>query len=428
MTAHRPIEKDCCACGAGLMPPEAALARSMRLKTADLPVTQVPLLTARGMVLAAPVLAGADGPPFDACAMDGYALDSARLIGSGPWTLPLAGDLAAGDMPRALPPGAAIRVLTGAALPAGADAVIMQEDVTRIAGAIRFAKRPNPGQNIRPQGCDMRAGAAILPSGRILSPRDIAAAAASGQGALAVRTRLRLSLMATGSELQDPGLPLAPGQIWNVNLPMLASLADKRWIDLVPPMTVADRLAPMSEALREAAMQSQLILTSGGACGGETDLVARAIEAAGGTAETLRLAMKPGKPLVLGRIGHAVVLGLPGNPVAAFVSWQMIALPLARHLAGATPVAQRPCYATLDRALSRAPGRREYRPARLVGHDIAGRPMLELGPRDFSARVAGLAQADGLAILSADAAQATRSRSYPSTPDSRSGSSSLRLR
>lgn len=403
MTAHRPIEKDCCAGGAGLMPPETALARAMRLKAGDLAETQVRLLTARGMVLAAPVTAAADGPPFDACAMDGYAVNTAALVGPGPWTLPRAGDLAAGDAPFALPPGAAVRVLTGAALPLGGDAVVMQEDVTLQADGVRFSKRPKPRQNIRPQGCDMQAGTSILPSGRILSPRDIAAAAACGQGALTVRTRLPMALIATGSELQDPGAALAPGQIWNVNLPMLASLADRRWIDLAPPLTVADQLGPMAEALREAATASRLILTSGGACGGDTDLVARAIQAAGGTAETLRLAMKPGKSLVLGRIGQAIVLGLPGNPVAAFVAWQMIALPLARHLAGAAPVAQRPCYATLVRALSRAPGRREYRPARLVGHDISGRPMLDLGPRDFSARVAGLARADGLAILPADA-------------------------
>jgi len=405
MTAHRPIEKDCCAGGAGLMPPEAALARAIRLKADDLTVTQAPLLTARGMVLATPVTAAADGPPFDACAMDGYAVDTATLAGDGPWTLPLAGDLAAGDASCALPSGATIRVLTGAALPRGADAVIMQEEVTQVDCGIRFSQCPRPGQNIRPQGCDMQAGTEVLPSGRMLSPRDIAAAAVCGQAALTVRTRLPMSLIATGSELQDPGTALAPGQIWNVNLPMLASLADRRWIDLVPPVTVMDQLAPMAEALRAAATSSRLILTSGGACGGDTDLVARAIEAAGGTAETLKLAMKPGKPLVLGRIGQAIILGLPGNPVAAYVSWHMIALPLARHLAGATPVAQNPCYATLERALSRAPGRCEYRPARLVGHDISGRPMLELGPRDFSARVAGLAQADGLAILPADAAQ-----------------------
>jgi molybdopterin molybdotransferase len=276
--------------------------------------------------------------------------------------------------------------------------------VARVAGDIRFAKRPAPGQNIRAQGCDMRKGATILPSGRILTPRDIAVAAASGQGALTVRTRLPVSLIATGSELQDPGAALAPGQIWNVNLPMLAALADRRWIDLAPPLTIADQLAPLAEALREAAAHARLILTSGGACDGETDLVARAIRAAGGDGETLKLAMKPGKPLVLGRIGRAIVLGLPGNPVAAYVAWQMIALPLARHLAGADPTPQRPCYATLGRVVSRAPGRREYRPARLVGHDITGRPMLDLGPRDFSARVAGLAQANGLAILPADTA------------------------
>jgi molybdopterin molybdotransferase len=281
----------------------------------------------------------------------------------------------------------------------------MQEEVTRVTDGICFAARPERGQNIRPRGCDMQTGERVLSPGRILSPRDIAAAAACGQGALTVRTRLPMSLIATGSELQDPGAVLAPGQIWNVNLPMLASLADRRWIDLSPPMTIMDRLAPMAEALREAATQSDLVLTSGGACGGDTDLVARAIRAAGGTAETLKLAMKPGKPLVIGRIGESVVLGLPGNPVAAFVAWQMIALPLARHLAGAAPAAPSPRFATLERALSRIPGRREYRPARLVGHDISGRPMLELGPRDFSARVAGLAQADGLVILPADAAQ-----------------------
>jgi len=404
MTAHRPIEKDCCAWGAALVPPEAALARAMRLMAGDLAETQVPLLTARGMVLAAPVTAAADGPPFDACAMDGYAVNTAALAGPGPWTLPRAGDLAAGDAPRSLPENCALRVLTDAALPHGADVVIMQEEVTRVENGIRFSARPKPGQNIRQRGCDMQAGAPILPSGRILSPRDIAAAAASGHGIISVHAPLPMTLIATGSELQDPGAPIGGGQIWNVNLPMLASLADHRWIDLAPPVTVMDQLAPMAEALREAATSSRLILTSGGACCGETDLVARAIEAAGGTAETLRLAMKPGKPLVLGRIGNVIAIGLPGNPVAAFVAWQMIALPLARHLAGAIPCPPRFGYGTLASAMARAPGRREYRPARVVGHDISGRAVLEPGPRNFSARVSLFAQADGLAILPADAA------------------------
>jgi molybdopterin molybdotransferase len=402
MTRMSTIESHCCATTADMIAPEAALACAMELKIGDLPITLASLLGSKGMILAADVAASMDVPPFDASAMDGYALRSSDAAESGATELPVMGQALAGDAPVNLPRGAAIRILTGAALPTGADCIVMQEDVERTDDRIRFSERPRRRQHIRLRGNDLAAGQLVLAAGLIMGPREIAAAAAAGQGSVAIRTRLPVALISTGSELRDPGAALSPGQIWNVNLPMLCALADHRWIDLLPAQNIPDTLSPLILALKEASERARLIVTSGGAAGGDADLVVEAIIAAGGQAQTLRLAMKPGKPMVLGRIGEAVVIGLPGNPVSAFVTWNIVALPLALHLAGATPLRSRPCWGTLSRPLQRAAGRREYRPARIVGHDINGRPVLDLAPKDFSARIALLASMDGLAVLTED--------------------------
>lgn len=397
------IEHDCCAKAGDMIAPETALALAMACKTGDLPITLATLSGAKGMVLAADVVARTDVPPFDASAMDGYALHAADTTGRETMDFPVIGQTLAGDAPTSLATGSAIRILTGAALPDGADCVVMQEDVCRTGDVIRLSMPLRPHHHVRQRGSDLAAGDTVLLAGRILGPREIAAAAAAGQGSVAIRTRLPVTLIATGTELRDPGAPLAPGQIWNVNLAMLCALADHRWIDLHPAQTIADRIGPLSQTLAAAASGARLIVTTGGAAGGDADLVAAAIIAAGGTAQELRLAMKPGKPMVLGRIGEAIVLGLPGNPVSAFVAWHVIALPLARHLAGAAEVHPRPCWGTLSRPLQRVAGRREYRPARVVGHDIGGRPVLNLAQKDFSARIGLLAGMDGFAVLPEDA-------------------------
>lgn len=391
-----------CDIAPGLIPVEEARQRALALARPPGKAEALALARAIGRILAQPLCARADAPGFDAVAMDGYALASATLSGPGPWILPLDGRSAAGDAPAALTPGHARRVLTGAPLPAGADTVVMQEHVTAVGAGIALRARPRPGENIRPRGSDMRAGATLLAPGREIGPREAAIAAAAGAAHLAVHPRLQVALVSTGSELRAPGAALKPGQIWNVNATMLAAELRHGWCARPLLRTVRDTRAGLARALARLAPGRDLVITTGGASVGDEDHLADAIRAAGGQCETLRLAMKPGKPLVLGRIGGVPVLGLPGNPVAAFVAWQVIGRPLAHALAGRAMPERQQVWGRLDAPLRRKPGRREYRPARIVGHGLDGLPVLELGPADFSARVSVLACCDGLAVLPED--------------------------
>ncbi|MGC9368903.1 MAG: molybdopterin molybdotransferase MoeA, partial [Paracoccaceae bacterium] len=204
------------------MPLDEALRRGLALAEPVAETETLPLAGAMGRITALPARAAQPLPPFDNSGMDGYALRLADLAGAGPWALRVAGTIAAGDAPRDdLPSGAALRILTGAPVPAGADAVIMQERVQRAGDRISFATRPVPGTNIRRRGEDLRQGAEILPAGVEIGPREAAALAAIGAGRITLRRKLRVAIFSTGSELREPGEPLAPGQIWNCNRYML---------------------------------------------------------------------------------------------------------------------------------------------------------------------------------------------------------------
>lgn len=195
-------------------------------------------------MLATDVGAKADAPPLDTCAMDGYALASSEIVERCPVELAVAGHCLAGNPPCALPKDSAIRVLTGAPLPLGADCVVMQEDVGRASDRIRIDILPRQREHVRLRSSDLAVGDCVLQAGRMIGPREIAAAAAAGQDTLAVRMRLPLALISTGSELREAGMSLAPGQIWNVNLTMLGSMADQPWIDLVLSINISGQIGP----------------------------------------------------------------------------------------------------------------------------------------------------------------------------------------
>ena len=342
-------------------------------------------------------------PPFDNAAMDGYALATGDLASDGPWLLSVAGRVAAGEpgaVPR--PRGTALRILTGAPVPPGCDAVVMQEHVRRRSDAILIEARPRPGLNIRRRGEDLAFGAEMLADGRRIGPREAAAIAATGAAEVAVRRRVRVAFLCSGSELRQPGEPLAPGQIYNSNrFGLLAALAAP-WIEATDLGAVPDRPDDLASALDVASRTADLVVSTGGISVGDEDHLPEVVRRTRGRIVELKIAMKPGKPLALGTLNSAAYLGLPGNPVAAFVGWTVIGSRVAERLAGLSRSPRVKVVAKAAEPLERRPGRCEFRPARLIGYDVGGAQVIAFGSGSFSARIKALADADGLALIPAD--------------------------
>jgi molybdopterin molybdotransferase len=360
----------------------------------------IKLVAAVGRVLAEPVLALQDMPPFDAAAMDGYALRRSDLEGSGPWQLPIGHRIAAGDGVGELELGHCARIFTGAPIPKGADSVVMQESVLRQGQTAVFEARPDIGSHIRYAGQDRCRGQCVLAAGRRLDAHGMLAAAAAGVGDVLVRRLIRVATVTTGAELRPVGSCLHSGQIWDANGPMLRAAFSDPAIVADHLMISTDNVVEQSQCFQSLA-NHDLIVTTGGVSVGEEDRLIEAILQAGGEARSLRVAIKPGQHLVIGKIGRAVVLGLPGNPVAAFVANRLFATLAVSLLLGADD-GRRTCIVRSSEPIRHRPGRREYRPARFTGHGDDCVPIVELAPPDFAARSGWFGSADGLAILPED--------------------------
>lgn len=387
-----------------LLDVDEALARALALTTPIAETERLRLIEATGRILAEPVAAAIALPPFDNAAMDGYAVRLRDLDGAGPWRLAVEGRVAAGDPPRAMPASGALRIFTGAPVPPDADAVIMQEHVAREDGAIRVSTRPPAGRNVRRRGEDVAQGGGLLSAGRLVGAREAAALASTGVERVTVRRRLRVAMFSTGSELAQLGAPLGPGQIYSSNRYMLRAAMDRPWLEIRDLGTVPDDTASLTDAFATAARHADLVVTTGGLSVGDVDPLSAIAASLGGAIRTIRVAMKPGKPIAVGAVGGAVCLALPGNPVSAFVAWRIIGEAMAARAAGlaASPTPFSTVCAGFD--LARRPGRTEYRPARITGADAAGRTVVALSSQSHSARIALLADADGLVVLPADAA------------------------
>lgn len=299
---------------------------------------------ALGRVLAADVLSGLDVPPADNTSMDGYALRAADVLAAGT-ELVVAQRIPAGHVGEPLLPGTAARIFTGGQLPLGADAVVMQEQCESVAGAglgsVRVNTVPAAGQWIRRRGEDVMQGAAVLQRGQRLTPQALGLAASVGTGTLTVLRRPRAALFSTGDELQMPGEVLRPGAIYNSNRFTLRALLQAGGCEVQDLGIVGDTLAATRQALREAALHSDLIITSGGVSVGEEDHLKPAAEAEG-SIENWQIAIKPGKPLALGRIkrpdgGAALLIGLPGNPVSSYVTYLLTVSTALRAMQGMNP-------------------------------------------------------------------------------------------
>jgi molybdopterin molybdotransferase len=369
----------------------------------------IPLLDAFGRVLASAVSARLDVPAHDNAAMDGFALYLADLRSDAPARLPVVGQALAGHIVKeVVPRGAAVRITTGAVMPSGPDAVLMQEhcliapDQSWIEIEPQVAARLEPGENIRRRGEDVRAGAALLPRGWRLRPQDVALAAGQGIAALEVVRRPRVAVASTGDELREPGAALPPGAIYESNRYTLIGLLRRLGCAVTDLGILPDRRDAVLPALRYAAAGHDVLLTSGGVSVGTADLVRDAI-AELGRIEFWRLAVKPGKPVTFGRIQDCVVLGLPGNPVSVMVSFLLFARPLLLKLMGMEPGEPLRLRVAADFALRRKPGRREWLRARLRSDPVRGL-LAGIYHTHSSGALSSLCWADGLVELPEDCA------------------------
>ena len=358
----------------------------------------VPLALALGRTTAKPVRAAQAMPFFDNAAMDGFALRRADLDGRS--CLPVAGTITAGDAPSELPAGAAMRIFTGAPLPAGADTVVMVEACIDKATKVHIERAPAVGDNIRRAGSDQAVGQKLLDANTRIAAHHIGLLAANGIDAVEVVRKPRLAVFSTGDELRSG--PRAPGQIPDANRPMLLALAREAGADVTDLGILPDDAAATAEALRGIGGSFDLILSSGAVSMGGKDHIRAALIAAGGTVHGWRVALKPGKPVMFGTLGGAAFTGLPGNPFAVHVGFHLFVLPQLARLLGARIAPFAPVPAVAGFEWSRKAGRAEVFPVRLATWTDAGLPVLERLGQGVSATLLPLAGADGLAIVPAD--------------------------
>ncbi|WP_418320558.1 gephyrin-like molybdotransferase Glp [Piscinibacter sakaiensis] len=331
----------------------------------------VDTFAALGRVLAAPVVSGLDVPPADNTSMDGYALRCADVAAGGT-VLPVSQRIPAGQPAQPLSPGTAARIFTGAQLPDGADAVVMQEQCEALAdGSVRIDAVPSSGQWIRRRGEDVMRGAEVLRPGDRLTPQALGLAASVGAASLQVLRRPRVALFSTGDELVMPGEPLRPGAIYNSNRFTLRALIEQAGCECSDLGIVPDRLDATRDALRRAAQGHDLIVTSGGVSVGEEDHLKPAVEAEG-RLDLWQIAIKPGKPLAFGAVGHEEptwFIGLPGNPVSSFITFLLAVRPLLLRLQGVAEWQPRSVPMRADFDWPRADRRREFLRVRRNGDD-----------------------------------------------------------
>lgn len=336
-----------------------------RLFGLALPVAEewCPLADASGRWASRDIVALRTQPAADLSSMDGYAIRFADL--PGPWEV--IGESAAGrSFAGEVAPGQAVRIFTGAALPLGADTVLVQEEAARDGDRLALAGEgpPRPGSSVRPRGLDFAEGDTLIHAGERITPARLALAAIAGHATLPVRRKLRVALLSTGEELVPPGTPLGPDQIPETNRLLLAAMLADLPVELIDLGILPDRQDTLEAAFR--ALDCDLLVTTGGASVGDHDLVRPALEAVGAGIDFWKVALRPGKPMMAGRLGDAVVLGLPGNPVSVFATATLFVRPLIAHLAGAADPLPRTRTVPLGESLPATGARADYLRAELI--------------------------------------------------------------
>jgi len=388
---------------------EEALAIVRRVADAHrMPVERVALPRAHGAILAHDVVATIAQPPFDNSAMDGFALRHADLHGEGT-VLRLAGEQFAGRaLGLAIAPGECLRITTGAPLPAGADTVVMKEN-TRVDGdQVAILVPPAHGQHVRHAGEDTRIGDVVLAAGSPLTPSRIALAASQGLAELEVARRPTVAVFTTGDELVEPGLPLAPGQLYNSNREQLMGLLRAEGLEPVAWPTLPDDPAAVASALVHAGHAFDLVITCGAVSAGEKDHIPALLQAQG-EVHFWKVRMKPGMPVLFAggsALGDALFLCLPGNPVSVLATFLALGRPLLDRLQGRAPASRPRWRAHLAAPWRKAHERLEFLRGRLR-QDADGRLEVEPNPADGSHRMRAAADSDALIMLAEGA------RDYP---------------
>jgi molybdopterin molybdotransferase len=364
---------------------------------APLPADEVPIEEADGRVLAYALKARRTQPPADVSAMDGYAV-RASDVATAPARLKVIGEVAAGrPFNAAIGAGETARIFTGGFVPAGADTVVIQEHTTRDGAFVDVQKSTAKGRNVRPQGLDFRTGDALLAKGHRLTARDLALAAGMNHPLVPVHRQPKVALFATGDELVPPGTEPGPGQIVYSNGFALAALIRAEGAAVTDLGVVPDNLDETIAAVRRAVdLEVDILVTTGGASVGEHDLVQKAFAAEGMTLSFWKIAMRPGRPLMHGRIGAVQVLGLPGNPVSSYVCAVLFLVPLIRKLAGRDDLVAPTETATLGCDLSENDERADYLRATLT--DGPDGPVATPFPTQDSSMMAPLAKSGCLVI------------------------------
>lgn len=364
---------------------------------------RVDMARARNRVLAEEVVAAGPLPAFDSSAMDGYAVRCADAVRGA--RLSVVGVAPAGCLfPNRIGPGQCVRIFTGSPLPDGTDAVVMQEDVRPIDSgkAIEIADVPKPWEHVRFLGEDVRVGDAVLPIGHRLAPQSLGLLAALGEGTVKVVRRPRVIIVPNGSELVSPDCERQPAQVYESNSPMLAALVESQGCSVDVMRPPRDNLAEVQQSLRAAFELADVVITVGGASVGDLDLIRPALQNLGGKTDFWKLAIKPGKPFLFGTLEGKPLLGLPGNPVSAFVTCVLLVLPALRKLAGDQSPALRVTHETLGEELANSESRRHFFRVRT---DAAG--VVRVSGSQASHLMRGLALSDGLVDVAPGTSLAT---------------------
>jgi molybdopterin molybdotransferase len=405
------LSDDCFAFSGPLLPLDEMELLIRARVTAVSETEEVALAQARGRVIARDVIAALDLPPFDNSAVDGYAVRHADLSADGETRLAIIARVAAGHAPAgALKQCAAVRIFTGAPMPAGADTVFMQEDCRTEDRSVILPAGLKAGSNRRLAGEDVRAGTIVLPAGRRLQAQHVALAAAIGLTQLSVRRGLRVALFSTGDEIVEPGATLPAAALFDANRYLLVALLAPLGVEVTDLGILSDDPARLREALIAASERHDLVLTSGGVSTGEADHVRSTVEAIGSLV-FWRVAIKPGRPVAMGVIrsgaqGGTAFVGLPGNPVAVFVTFARVVRPLLLQLAGAQPEPLVPLPVRAAFSYRKKKARREYvRVSLRVGAD--GVIEASKHPQDGAGIITSLTETDGLAELPEDMTSVT---------------------
>ncbi|WP_416799416.1 gephyrin-like molybdotransferase Glp [Ciceribacter azotifigens] len=402
------LPQQACGCDGGrdhvaLTPVEKAVEIAVGMVQPLTAVEDVAVHKARGRVLARSLRAGRPMPFFDNSAMDGFAIALSDFAGEGPWHLPVAGTIAAGAAAPVLTAGTALRIFTGAPVPAGSDAVVMQEKCDDQGDTVLVHIRSGHGDNIRRAGEDIASGDLLVSAGTMLDGRHVGLLAGNGHAHIPVLRRPRIAVLSTGDELGDEG-----AGIHDANRPMLLALCEALGAETTDLGICPDDMERMTDIFRASAGRFDLIVTSGAASVGGRDFVRPALLAAGGTVEAWRVALKPGKPVFFGRLAGTLVTGLPGNPLSAYVGFQLFVARQIGAMLGLGGHKAKVETAVAGFEWARKPGRTEYLPGQVAGRSESGLPIVEPLGHGSSATLMPLSLADGVIILAAHSTHVAR--------------------